>query len=63
MQKGDTIRTPRFLNVEISNVLSNAEAHTQGFTEPTHYYDSPGYDIYGKHTGVNRMIFAAVEKN
>ena len=63
MQKGDTIRTPRFLNVEISDVLGRAEALDQGFTEPTHYYDDPAFDIYGKHIGENRMIFAAVKKN
>jgi len=63
MQKGDTIRTPRFLTVEISDVLNQAEAYEQGFTEPTHYWDDPDFDIYGKHTGTNRMIFAAVKKN
>ncbi|MCL2494803.1 MAG: hypothetical protein FWE98_04010 [Oscillospiraceae bacterium] len=63
MQKGDTIRTPRFLTVEISTVLGRAEAWEQGFREPTHYCDDPAFDVYGKHTGTNRMIFAAVAKN
>ena len=63
MQKGDTIYTPRFCTVEISEILTTAEAHNQGFTEPTHYYSNPEYYIMGKVIGANRMIFAAVEKN
>ena len=63
MQQGDTIYTPRFCTVEIKEVLGRAEAWEQGFTEPTHYDKDPAFDIYGKVTGTNRMIFAAVAKN
>ncbi|MDR0287181.1 MAG: hypothetical protein LBI03_05690 [Clostridiales bacterium] len=62
MKQGDWINTPRFLKVEIKTVLTKAEAREQGFTEPTHYWDDPEYDILGKNIGTNRMIFAAVIK-
>lgn len=62
MKKGDWIETPRFLKVQIEKVFSsNERAFKEGFTEPTHYNNS-GYDIRGKHTGINRMIFAAIKK-
>ena len=62
MKKGDRIYTPRFCSVIIEDVLSREEAREQGYTEPTHYKD-PEFDIYGKSTGRNTMIFAAVRKN
>jgi len=62
MQKGDWVKTPRFLRVEIKDVLTPKEAREQGFVEPTHYWDDPDYDIFGKHIDTNRMIFAAVIK-
>ena len=62
MKKGEWIETPRFLKVQIEKVFNTIqEAYTEGYTEPTHY-NSPDFDIKGKHTGINRMIFAAVRK-
>lgn len=61
MKKGDRVHTPRFLTVTIDRVLTREEAYQQGFTEPAHYWDDPDYDILGKHTSVNHMIFAAVK--
>jgi hypothetical protein len=59
---GDTIRTPRFGEVAILAVfLSEEEARLSGYTETTHYSDAE-YDIRGKHTGENKMQFAAIEK-
>ena len=64
MKQGDTIYTPRFCTVRIAEVFENlSEARRQGYTEPTYYRENPDFDIYGKHTGTNRMIFAAVAKN
>jgi hypothetical protein len=62
MKKGDIVNTPRFLKVEISEVLTRDEAWEQKYTEPTHYHDDPNFAIYGKMIGVNRMEFAAVIK-
>ncbi len=63
MKQGDMIKTPRFLTVRVEEVFSNMEAAREaGYREPTHYEDSY-YDILGKHTGTNRMQFAAIEKN
>ena len=62
MKQGDKIYTPRFCTVTIADVLGREAARDQGFKEPTNY-DNPDFDIYGKHTGPHRMIFAAVEKN
>lgn len=62
MKKGDRIYTPRFCNVIIEEVFkSNNEAWENGYTEPTHYR-SPDYEIYGKSTSLNHMVFAAVKK-
>ena len=58
MKKGDWVNTPRFLKVQIEDVLTPEQAREQGYTEPTHYRGE--YDIRGKHIGTNRMIFAAV---
>lgn len=62
MKKGDFIDTPRFLKVRLEKVFNNSQnAVKAGYIEPTDYKDSLGYRIYGKHTGPNRMIFAAVK--
>lgn len=62
MKKGDYIMTPRFCTVRIEKVCKSSDtAHKQGFVEPT-YYESLEYNILGKHTGINRMIFAAIKK-
>ena len=61
MKQGDCIRTPRFLTVRIAEVFdSKKSAMAAGYTEPTHYEGD--YEIFGKHTGENRMQFAAVQK-
>ena len=63
MKKGDYIYTPRFCTCEISRVYEDAdEARIDGFCEPTHYYSDPDYNVYGRHTGLNQMIFAGVRK-
>lgn len=63
MKKGDYIYTPRFCTVEITEVFEDkSAARDNGFTEPTHYDNNPEYDVLGKHTGTNRMTFAAVRK-
>jgi hypothetical protein len=61
MKIGDYVETPRFLRVKISAIFLNMEeAHTLGYTEPTHYEGE--YIILGKVTGENRMRFAAIQK-
>jgi hypothetical protein len=61
MKKGDYIKTPRFLTVKIADVFENLEiAKEQGYKEPTHFEDE-NYEILGKHTGTNTMIFAAIK--
>ena len=63
MKKGDSIYTPRFCTVKIEEVFETAkEAHEAGYHEPTHYDNNPEYAIQGKHTGTNRMNFAAIRK-
>ena len=37
MKKGDWVDTPRFLRVQIEDVLTPEQAREQGYTEPTHY--------------------------
>jgi len=62
MEKGDYIKTPRFLTVKIADVFEDIKtAREQGYKEPT-YYDDENYEISGKHIGTNRMIFAAIKK-
>lgn len=70
IKAGDKVRTPRFLSVNIEKVFKKpndsskiqyAVAREEGYTEPTHY-DDGRYDIFGKHTGFNTMVFAAIEK-
>jgi hypothetical protein len=62
LKKGDMVRTPRFCTVRITKVFTSPDrARKEGFTEPTHY-ENAEYNILGKHTGLNRMIFAAIKK-
>lgn len=62
MKIGDYVKTPRFLNVKVAAIYERKNvARLEGYTEPTHY-ESGEWDIFGKHTGENRMIFAAVRK-
>lgn len=61
---GDVVRTPRFLNVTITEVFkTEKELREAGYTEPTHF-DEPDcpYRICGKSTGPNQMVFAAARK-
>ena len=61
MVKGDYIYTPRFSRVRIAEVFENMEiAKANGYTEPTHYEGE--YDVLGKSTGIDRMVFCAVKK-
>lgn len=63
MKKGDYIKTPRFMTVKIEDVFENMKtASEQGYKEPTHF-DDENYEILGKHTGINRMTFAAIKIN
>lgn len=63
MKSGDQVYTPRFCTVRIQEVFETAkEACAEGYTEPTHYDNDPEYTIQGKHTGLNRMKFAAIRK-
>lgn len=58
MDKGDKVKTPRFLTVRINAVFPDIQtARKNGYTEPT-YYHANGYGVMGKHTGESRMIFA-----
>jgi len=62
MKKDDWVNTPRFCKVRIKKIFQKAEtARKQGFHEPTYYSDLQ-YDIWGKHTGKDTMIFAAIKK-
>lgn len=61
MNKGDMVYTPRFLSVRIKEVLTGEQAREKGYQEPTYYRD-PDYDVFGKHIGLNLMVFAAVKK-
>lgn len=65
MKKGDWVNTPRFCAVQIQKVFKSREtAYKQGFSEPTHYdgAESWKYDVLGKNTSLNHMIFAAVKR-
>jgi len=67
LKKGDFVDTPRFLKVRISEILLSNKADCAcgcdpGFTEPTHF-EHPYYNVFGKHIGTNRMVFAAVLKH
>lgn len=62
MKAGDYVHTPRFCSVKIQTIFEHdEEARNGGYCEPTHYTDAE-YSILGKHTGTNRMIFAAIKK-
>jgi hypothetical protein len=61
LKKGDWVDTPRFLKVQITQVCFDNDARALGFNEPTHYQNFY-YNILGKNTGKNTMIFAAVLK-
>jgi len=61
LQVGDYVNTPRFLKVKIRAIYTNKkEAHKEGYCEPTHYQGD--FEVLGKHTGTNRMQFAAIYK-
>jgi hypothetical protein len=65
IKQGEYIDTPRFCKVKIEEIFTYEEresAHTQGYTEPTHYNKDERYQILGKSLGDNRMQFAAIEK-
>jgi hypothetical protein len=63
MKKGDYVYTPRFCTCEIAEIYDDREAaRRDGYTEPTHYKKDADYDVLGKNTSVNYMIFAAVKK-
>lgn len=62
MKKGDFVYTPRFCSVKIQKVFRTMKtAREQGYVETTHYENSE-YQILGKHTGTNTMIFAGIKK-
>lgn len=62
IRKGDWVNTPRFLKVKIQEVYKDQhELYEAGYKEPTHY--DGAYIIQGKHTGLNRMQFAAAKRN
>ena len=61
MKVGDWIQTPRFCGVRIKAVYdSKEEAYENGFTEPTYYEDSEGYEILGRSLDLYHMQFVAV---
>ena len=62
MNLNDRIKTPRFLTVRITAMFDSMEdAESAGYTEGTDYRDE-SWHIRGKHTGENRMRFAAVAR-
>ena len=62
IKKGDYIRSPRFLNVRITEVYPSVAALEEaGFRETTHFQD-PDYEVFGRSVGLNRMEFAAGKK-
>ncbi|SDF62467.1 hypothetical protein [Sporomusa acidovorans] len=59
---GAYVKTPRFCTVQLKEVFTDKHAANEaGYVEPTHY-ENEQWDILGKHTGINRMVFAAVKK-
>ncbi len=59
MAPGDVIYTDRFCHVQLNEVFDSVEALMEaGYTEPT-YTKNDVYDIRGKSTGENKMVFAA----
>lgn len=62
IKKGDSVNTPRFLNVKIEEVFPSANAANEaGYIEPT-YYEDDSYAVLGKLIGENRVVFAAAER-
>ena len=67
MKIGNNVYTPRFCNVKIKELFSNAsDARDAGYTEPTHYHKD-GWTVYGKTVenpmpGWCKMEFAAVKE-
>lgn len=60
---GDSVFTPRFLTVRISDVFDSATAAQEaGYVEPTHYMGADAA-IYGKSLDPHHMAFAAVIHN
>lgn len=60
---GAYVKTPRFCTVQLEAVFTDRQAAKEaGYVEPT-YYENEQWDISGKHTGINRMVFAAVKKS
>lgn len=58
---GQVVRTPRFLEVDISEVFPTwKDMWNAGYTEPTHY-EGP-FEVFGKVTGRYTMEFAASPK-
>lgn len=59
---GETVFTPRFMNVTIrESFKSLKEAYQAGYTEPTHNregYEEGGYKILGRNISLNHMEFA-----
>jgi hypothetical protein len=57
---GESIETPRFLEVTISAIFENAEdCEMAGFRTSTDYKNGANFDIFGKNIGDYRMRFAA----
>ena len=58
---GQVVRTPRFLEVDISEVFPTwKDMWNAGYTEPTHY--DGAFEVFGKVTGRYTMEFAASPK-
>lgn len=58
---GEIVRTPRFLEVDISEVFPTwKDMWNAGYTEPTHY--DGAFEVFGKVTGRYTMEFAASPK-
>ena len=63
MKIGDFVNTPRFCKVELAAVFPcPCTARERGFVEPTHFQNDQ-WEIWGKHTGKDMMIFAAILKH
>ena len=62
IKTGDYIRTPRFLQVCINEVIKcKKEMWQAGYTEPTHYRNDE-WEINGKSIDMYHMKFAACRK-
>jgi len=58
---GEYIETPRFLTVKVAAILGAVEAREMGYNVPTDYHNEY-FNVLGKSTGTNTMIFAIVRK-